>query len=154
MVDGFRVVEDLRNDDPDLVDVLAEVVVAHRLYSDDRETFARAPLVRRDAHGQVDGIRFSNQTLQPLSLSEPLLDEWLEAYAELSTRLHDDRYAVEFRLEAGDAYLTHAHRVLHARRAFDGEGERLLRDVYFEFDNVLGLIDVLQRPDEADAERS
>ena len=143
VVDGWHVLEGLRSDHPDAFELLVTVEVAHRLFSDDRETFARAPLVRLDASGAIAGIRYSNQTLEPLSLDEPQLTGWLDAYAELTRRLHDPANATTFRLESTDAYLTHAHRVLHARTAFEATGNRIIRDVYFEFDNVLALLDQL-----------
>lgn len=144
VVDGFQVLDDLREEAPEAFDLLSEVEVAHRLFSPDRETYGRAPLVRLGLDGSVIGIRFSNQTLEPLPLEEPRIGAWYEAYAELTQRLHDERYTVSFRLEAGDAYLIHSHRVLHGRSAFDAAGIRHLRDAYFEFDNLLGLIDLME----------
>ena len=143
IVDGWQVLEALRNDAPRHFAVLAEVSVGHRLFSEERETFARAPLVRTDANGDIAGIRFSNQTLQPLPLDEPRLDDWYLAYAELARRLLDPNNQATFKLEAGDAYLTHAHRVLHGRTAFSAGGDRCIRDAYFEFDNVLAILDQL-----------
>lgn len=143
VVDGWRVLTELRADEPAMFQVLTEVPVAHRIFDETRETWARAPLVRLDAHGEINGIRFSNQTLQPLSLDEPRLDEWYAAYTELAARLSRPDQAATFRLATGDAYLTHAHRVLHARTAFSASGDRCIRDVYFEFDNVLAEIDRL-----------
>lgn len=143
VVDSWRVLGGLRADEPELFAVLSEVSVAHRLFSDVRETFARAPLIRLDSTGEVAGFRFSNQTLQPLPLDEPRLEEWHIAYAELSRRLTDPANAATFKLEVGDAYLTHAHRVLHGRTAFSAGGARCIRDAYFEFDNVLGIVDQL-----------
>ena len=143
VVDSWNVLAQLRDDHPDMFDVLAEVVVSHRLFSADRETFARAPLVRLDGVGNVNGFRFSNQTIQPLPLDEPRLDDWHMAYAELSRRLTDPASAATFKLGVGDAYVTHAHRVLHGRTAFSAGGARCIRDAYFEFDNVLAIVDQL-----------
>ena len=143
VVDGWRVLGDLRVEQPAMFEVLTEVPVAHRIFSDDRETYARAPLIRLDSRGAIDGFRFSNQTLQPLPLDEPRLAEWYEAYTELAGRITAPRHAATFRLDAGDAYLTHAHRVLHGRTAFSAGGDRCIRDVYFEFDNILAEIDRL-----------
>lgn len=143
VVDSWSVLDGLRGDHPDMFDVLASVVVSHRLFSEHRETFARAPLVRLDGAGNVNGFRFSNQTIQPLPLDEPLLDDWHVAYAELSRRLTDPASASTFTLGVGDAYLTHAHRVLHGRTAFSTGGARCIRDAYFEFDNVLAIVDQL-----------
>ena len=143
VVDGWRILTEFRADAPEMFQVLTEVPVAHRIYDETRETWARAPLVRLDAHGEINGFRFSNQTLQPLPLDEPRIDEWYRAYTELAARLSAPDQAATFRLETGDAYLTHAHRVLHARTAFSARGDRCIRDVYFEFDNVLAELDRL-----------
>ena len=78
-----------------------------------------------------------------MPLDEPRIADWFEAYGELTRRLHRPEYATTFRLNTEDAYLTHAHRVLHARTAYEPTGPRFLRDVYFEFDNLLGLVDQL-----------
>lgn len=143
VVDGWRVLADFRVDHPEWFDVLTQVAVAHRIFSEERETYARAPLVRLDSGGAVNGFRFSNQTLQPLPLDEPRMTEWYDAYTELARRICEPAQAATFRLATGDAYLTHAHRVLHARTAFTAGGDRCIRDVYFEFDHVLAEIDRL-----------
>lgn len=143
VVDGWRVLAEFRADHPAGFDVLTQVPVAHRIFSEDRETYARAPLVRLDTAGAINGFRFSNQTLQPLPLDEPRMPEWYDAYTELARRICDPSQAATFRLASGDAYLTHAHRVLHARTAFSATGDRCIRDVYFEFDHVLAELDRL-----------
>ena len=49
--------------------------------------------------------------------------------------------SIEFRAEPGTMQFLHAHRVLHARRAFDGtSGDRHLQDTYFDFDDVASLV--------------
>lgn len=143
VVDGWRVLTEFRADEPTMFETLTQVAVAHRIFSEDRETYARAPLVRLDTSGEINGFRFSNQTLQPLPLDEPRLAEWYRAYTELTRRICMPTQSAIFRLATGDAYLTHAHRVLHARTAFSANGERCIRDVYFEFDHVLAEIDRL-----------
>lgn len=143
VVDGWRILTEFRTDEPTMFEVLTQVPVAHRIFDEERETYARAPIVRVDTHGDINGLRFSNQTLQPLPLDEPRMTEWYTAYTELARRISAPGQAATFRLETGDAYLTHAHRVLHARTAFSASGDRCIRDVYFEFDNVLAEIDRL-----------
>ena len=89
---------------------------------------------------------------QPLSLDEPRLDEWYAAYTELAARLSRPDQAAAFCLATGAAHLTHAHRVSHARTAFSASGDRCIRDLYFEFDNVLAEIDRLtgDNPEDGD----
>ena len=56
VVDGWRVLAEFRADHPAGFDVLTQVPVAHRIFSEDRETYARAPLVRLDTTGAVNGV--------------------------------------------------------------------------------------------------
>ncbi len=145
VVDGWNVVDQLRADDPAAFTVLAEVPVPHRIYSDEGETFSRQPIVRVDPAGAVVGVRYSNQTLQPLPLDEPRLDEWYSAYRALTERILDSGNQVHRRLDAGQMLMVHGHRVLHGRTGFSGaEARRHLQDAYFEFDDVVNRLDRLE----------
>ncbi len=137
LVDGFKAVARLAQQDPGAVEVLASIPVAFREHSDTAESWARAPLIRQDSHGTVTGLRFSNQLMQPLPPDQPLLDEWYQAYHGLARIIADPKNQVRFRSEPGDMQVLHAHRMLHARHGFDGtSGNRHLQDTYFEYDDL------------------
>lgn len=145
VVDGWNVVEGLRRDEPDAFEVLATTPVPHRIYSDSGETFARQPIIRLDHAGTVIGVRYSNQTLQPLPLDEPQIDAWYAAYRELSARVCNPANQTTRRLAAGDMLIVNGHRVLHGRTGFGGdEVHRHLQDAYFEFDDVMSHLDRLR----------
>ena len=145
VVDGWNVVEGLRRDDPEAFAVLATTPVPHRIYSESGETFARQPIIRLDHAGAVTGVRYSNQTLQPLPLDEPQIDAWYAAYRELSARVCDPANQATRRLAAGDMLVVNGHRVLHGRTGFGGEEvHRHLQDAYFEFDDVMAHLDRLR----------
>jgi len=140
LVDGWQVLADLRTEHPHAVDVLARVPIAFREHSDTAESWTRAPMVRLDSHDEIVGFRFSNQLMQPLDPTLPEVAEWYQAYHLLSRRLADPANQVSFRTNAGEMQMLHAHRVLHARRGFDGTtGARHLQDTYFEYDDIASL---------------
>lgn len=144
LIDGWRLLEDLRREDPAAFDVLAAVPVPHRLYSETGETFARQPLIRLDPAGEITGLRYSNHTLQPLPLDEPRLDEWYLAYRDLGLRLADLRNQLRLRLDEGDMFIMHGQRILHGRTAFSGDEDcRHIQDSYFELDDFLAVRDRL-----------
>ena len=144
VLDGWNALEELRSEDPAGFAVLAEVAVPHRIFSGTGETYARQPIVRTDPDGTVVGIRYSNQTLQPLPLDEPRIDEWYRAYRRLTTMIMDPARQHRRRLDAGDMLVVHGHRVLHGRTAFSGEeASRHLQTAYFEFDDLLATRDRL-----------
>ena len=145
LVDGFRALESLRREAPGLFNVLCEVAVPFRLFSEDDETYAVNPMVQLDGAGAVRMLRFSNQTMQPIPLSEPRLEAFYEAYRALSERLQDPAAQARFRLAAGQILIVSGHRVLHGRMPLAGPGRRHLQDGYFEHDNVRNHLVVLKR---------
>lgn len=140
-VDGFGVIAKLWQSHPDAVQTLARVPIAFREHSDTAESWTRAPIVRINSQGNVVGLRFSNQLMQPMSPFHPEVQDFYEAYHLLSTAINDPANQIEFRAHAGTMQFIHGHRVLHARRAFDGtSGDRHLQDTYFDFDDVASLV--------------
>ena len=145
IVDGFRALAGLRRKSPALFDALCEVEVPFRLFSEDDETHATNPMVQLDGHGAVRMLRFSNQTMQAVPLSEPKLPVFYRAYRALSQRLHAPAAQARFRLAAGHILIVAGHRVLHGRAPLTGQGARHLQDGYFEHDNVRNHLVVLKR---------
>jgi len=140
-VDGFHVIAQLWQMHPDAFRTLAHIPIAFREHSDTAESWTREPLIRIDSLGNVTGLRFSNQLMQPMSPFDPDVQEFYEAYHLLARAICDPANQIEFRAEPGTMQFLHGHRVLHSRRAFDGSsGARHLQDTYFDFDDVASLV--------------
>lgn len=137
VVDGFSIVDQLP---PTAVDVLSRVAVGFRQYSPQAEGFTRQPLIERDREGRCTHLRFSNQLMQPLPFDDPDLADWYDAYRLLGTAISDPANQVAFRLDAGDTLIVNNHRVLHAREEYVPDGPRHLQDIYFDADDVIGLL--------------
>ena len=139
-VDGFRVLDELQRTHPHALATLARVPVAFREHSETAESWTRAPLVRVDGHGNIIGLRFSNQLMQPLAPTDPDVEAFYDAYHLLARAIADPAHQIEFRGHAGDMQFVHTHRILHARRGFDHTtGARHLQDTYFDFDDAAAL---------------
>ena len=136
VVDGFGLLNELRSDHPDKFDVLCEVPVPSRIFSDEYECYATNPMVALDSDGEVRLLRFNTAQMQAIPLSEPRLGDFCAAYHELSRRINAASAQVSFRLEGGQILLCAGHRVLHGRTALRSKGRRHLQDAYFEHDNV------------------
>ena len=144
LVDGWRVLADLRSADPDAFDTLCRVPVTWQLYSEDEDTRATAPIVQLDTSGRVKTFRFSNQLALPLQASFDDVGAFYDAYRTLGRMLDDKRYKLMFKTETGDLLTVHGHRVLHGRLAFDPtSGSRHLQDVYMEYDDLMDRLAVL-----------
>jgi gamma-butyrobetaine dioxygenase len=136
VADGWSILERLRADDPEAIEVLASIEVGFRQYSDDADGFSRSPLVRRAPDGRFTHLRFSNQLMQPIDPGHPLIDQWYVAYRKLGRLIHDRSNSISFRLRGGDMLLVNGYRILHARDAFVADGPRHLQDVYFTTQDV------------------
>jgi alpha-ketoglutarate-dependent taurine dioxygenase len=78
--------------------------------------------------------------MQPLPFDEPDLTAWYHAYRLLGSALSDPTNHVSFRLATGEMLFVHGYRVLHARTAFVPNALRHLQDVYFDVDDVFGIL--------------
>jgi len=145
IVDGFAVATQFRNDHPNWFDRLCCTPVPFRIFDANNETFATQPIIQLDTGGQIAGVRYSNQTMQPMNLARTGLTEFYRAYHEFSTRITSDQAKAIFRLEGGQIILVAGHRVLHARKAFSANANRHLQDAYFEHDNIRNHLTGIQR---------
>ena len=148
IVDGWRIVEELRAEHPGHFDALCSMPVPFREFDADNETFATAPMIRLDRDGNIVAFRFSNQLMQAIPPNRPGVAAFYRAYHEICRRLTADSAKAVFRLEAGQILVVASHRVLHAREAFEPTGRRHLQDAYFEHDNVRNHLVVLRRKGE------
>jgi gamma-butyrobetaine dioxygenase len=145
VVDGWRVLADLRGEDPDAFRALTQVPVPYQLFSDTEDTQAVAPMVQLDTEGAVRTFRFSNQLALPLDVAFEQVEPFYAAYRRLGAMIDDDRYKLTFKADDGDLLTLHGHRVLHGRRAYDpASGARHLQDVYLEWDDLMARRRVLR----------
>lgn len=145
VVDGWKVLADLRAAAPDAFDTLTSVPVAFQLWSDDEDTQAMAPMIQTDTEGRVRTFRFSNQLALPLDVAFDRVEPFYAAYRRLGSMVDDPRYRHLFRSEAGDLLTVHGHRVLHGRMPFDpASGARHLQDLYMEWDDLMARRRVLR----------
>jgi gamma-butyrobetaine dioxygenase len=138
VTDGWAVADDLRREDPEAFEVLCRVPVSYQLYSDDEDTYATAPMIQLDTHGNVRSFRFSNQLAQPVDAPFDDVAAFYTAYRTLGRMIDGERYKVAFKTRSGDLLTVHGHRVMHGRLAFDPtSGARHLQDVYMEYDDLM-----------------
>ncbi|MDB2543892.1 TauD/TfdA family dioxygenase [Woeseiaceae bacterium] len=145
VVDGWALLEKLRNDHPKHFQILCEFGVPFREFDENNETYAIEPMIKIDSNNIITGFRFSNQLMQVIDPTRKKVKEFYLAYHELCSRVLSTSFRSVFRLEGGQILLVAAHRVLHARQGFVPEGKRHLQDAYFEMDNIVNNIVVLRR---------
>tara|TARA_Y100001970_G_scaffold173534_1_gene211964 strand:- start:4351 stop:5412 length:1062 start_codon:yes stop_codon:yes gene_type:complete len=137
IVDGWRLIEDLRKDNLEYFNTLKEFTVPFRQFDDNNETYAEAPIIQCSSNGTLESFRFSNQLMQMIDPSKEGLKDFYNAYHEVSSRVHNSKYSSKFRLNGGEVLIVASLRVLHAREPFVPNGKRHLQDAYFVYDNPI-----------------
>lgn len=133
MIDGFRVAEDLRTEEPDAFHLLATVPWHLSNRATDTDYRWNAPAIVLDAAGAIVEVRSIYFLRGPLNAPFDLVEDLYAADRLLHARLMDPQYRMLFDYLPGDLMLFDNRRILHGRKAFDAaEGRRWLRGCYLE----------------------
>jgi gamma-butyrobetaine dioxygenase len=139
LVDGFRVVEDLRREMPDDYAILCETPVTFAQLDPSVEYFfARTtPVIETDRAGELLALHWSHKNFV-IDLPFDKMGRYYAAYRSLLSRLKSPRYEHVFRLEPGQCLLVENDRVLHGRRAFDANsGTRHFTTAFVAWDYLV-----------------
>ena len=131
MVDGFKLANILRNEDPRAFTMLTECAQSfHRVHDSgaqgtvDERT--RQPMFELDDRGEVVGVRIHTRAAGPLTLPAEQVEPYYAAHHHLCELMMSTDNQVQVLLGAGDTILFDNHRVLHARTEFT-DPERFLQ---------------------------
>jgi gamma-butyrobetaine dioxygenase len=144
IVDAWAIASQIREEMPNHFAILCDFMVPFREFDECNETYAVAPIIKCDAKGKIESVRFSNQLMQMMDPNQKGIEQFYLAYHDLCTRITDSRNKCSFRLKGGQVLLVAAHRVLHARESFVPRGKRHLQDAYFELDNIANKLVLLK----------
>jgi gamma-butyrobetaine dioxygenase len=147
MVDGFRVAEVVRDEDPAAWELLTTVAWTFTNRSRDVDYRWSAPLLHLDDTGAVDEVRL----FHPLRTVPHIADDRIaDAYASVcaySTVSKRPEMAIRSAFAPGDLVMFDNRRVLHGRDSFDPQGgQRHLQGCYVDRDDVYSRLRILQRP--------
>lgn len=147
VVDGFNVAKRLQEENPHWFDLLARHP-ARFSYDGAGDVCleAKRPMIELGPDGELIGIRFNNRSAAPF-VDVPYDDmaDFYAAYRRFAELVDDPSMAVTFRLEPGELFIVDNTRVLHARTAFSGSGERWLQGCYVDKDGLISTRKVLER---------
>lgn len=145
VVDGFRVAEQLRDENEEWFNVLARYC-AHFEYagSDGVLLQSRRPMIELAPDGELIGVRFNNRStaaIRDVPFND--METYYAAYRRMGEIIDDPAMEVTFRLEPGESFLVDNRRVLHARKGYSGTGKRWLQGCYADMDSLNSKLAIL-----------
>ena len=130
LVDGFKVAEQLREEDPEAFELLSTVTLPfHRVHPNEMDLRALGRVFCLDSDGNLVGVRYPARNAAPLDVPPELVEPVYRALWQFSAGINDPRNEMKLRLEHGECKVFDNHRVFHGREAFSGERRMLLTSV-------------------------
>ena len=145
-VDGYRIAEDLKSEDPESYQTLCEIEWEYNNRSKSSSYRASGPVIERDHKGQTTGIRYNTWLRAPLKASLVDQDRAYRSYRAFTERAQDLKYQMIFKYRPGDLLAFDNRRALHGRKGYDAKGgTRFIEGIYSDRDDMHSAIRTLRR---------
>jgi gamma-butyrobetaine dioxygenase len=149
VVDSFRAVELLRDEAPDMFDLLASQP-ANFTYSGNGGVYlhSKRPMIELGPDSELLAVRFNNRSLGPLTdIPFDQMSDFYAAYRKLAEIMERPELAITFKLRPGELFIVDNTRVTHGRIAYESTGSRWLQGAYADKDSLLSTLAVLEHGD-------
>ncbi|MEM7068417.1 MAG: TauD/TfdA family dioxygenase [Pseudomonadota bacterium] len=150
-VDGYRIAEDMRVEEPEHFNSLVEDSWEYNNRARMSDYRGAGPVVETDRHGTITGIRYNTFLRAPLKAPIEVQARAYKAYRAFCARAQDPAYQLQVRYEAGDLFAFDNRRALHGRAGYDAKGgARFIEGIYSDRDELHSRIRILHRQMRAD----
>lgn len=153
VIDGFALARRLQEETPLYFDLLTKYAARFEYAgSDDVRLRAKRPIIELGPDGELVAIRFNNRSLAPVE--DVPFDDMAEFYAAMrrfAELIEDPAMAISFKLAEGELFIVDNTRVLHARKAFSGAGNRWLQGCYADKDGLLSTLAAIEENGKEDS---
>ncbi|MBS56474.1 MAG: gamma-butyrobetaine hydroxylase [Rickettsiales bacterium] len=149
-VDGFSVSNYLKLNHIKKFNLLTknEVVFKDNDYTQKNIRIQKSPIIKINKQNDYEEIRINLGAMGTLDLSPKIMHDFYEAYTFFYKQLHNKKFQIEFKLNAGDIFCFDNRRILHGRTQFDpNSGNRHLQGYYIERDEIISKLNYLNNID-------
>lgn len=146
VVDGFCIVERLKQENPRHFDVLSRHPARFEYRgSEGVRLRAKRPIIELAPDGELIAVRFNNRSLAAVTdVPYAHMPDYYAACRRFAELIEDSTMAVAFKLAPGELFIVDNTRVLHARKAFSGAGRRWLQGCYADKDGLLSTLSAIE----------
>ncbi len=140
VVDGFAVADFIRKKEKEVFKILTKTYVKFKDtdYTQKAIRILHSPIITLTKDNDFNDIRFSMAAMGAIDIDPRKMKKFYEAYKYFASLLHNNKFKINFRLEAGDIFCFNNRRVLHGRTEFDSNsGKRHLQGYYIERDEIV-----------------
>ena len=148
IIDGFKVIEYLKNNESKIFEILkkVEVTFINNDYTQKTIRILKSPLITLTKEGDYKEIRFNISQTGTIDCHPELMEKFYKAYRRFSELLHDQQFCVNFKLKKGDIFSFDNRRVVHGRTEFNpNSGHRHLQGYYMDRDEILSRLNYLKK---------
>jgi len=147
-VDGYAVADYIKKNNPNIFNQLnyTSVKFKDNDYTQNKIRIIHSPIITLDSNKDYRDIRFNISTVGAFDIHPNKMKKYYLSYRKFATLVHDKKFTVNFRLQAGDILSFDNRRVLHGRTAFDpNSGKRHLQGYYMDRDEIIGRLNLLKK---------
>lgn len=145
-VDGYRIAEDLRVEEPEAFESLRTDIWEYNNRSQTTDYRGSGPVVETDPTGRVTGIRYNTFLRAPMKAPIEVQARAYHAYRRFCARAQDPCYLMRVRYEPGDLIAFDNRRALHGRSGYEAtSGSRFIEGIYSDRDDLASRIRIIKR---------
>ena len=134
-LDSFKVVELLREEDPQAYQILSQVPVTFHYDNNGHKLRFRRPTIVTDDWNEPLRVYFAPPFQGPLECPTELTDRFYQAFKKMNDIILRDGMMFQHKLRPGECAIFANRRVLHGRQSFDSStGNRHLKGTYVDSD--------------------
>ena len=148
VVDGYAVADYIKKNTPNIFNQLSSTSVKFKDndYTQNKIRIIHSPIITLDENKDYRDIRFNISTVGAFDIHPNKMKKYYLSYRKFATLVHDKKFTVNFRLQAGDILSFDNRRVLHGRTSFDpNSGKRHLQGYYMDRDEIIGRLNLLKK---------
>ena len=155
VIDGFKLVERLQAEDEQAFELLARHCARFEYAgSAGVQLRSKRPLIELGPDGELIAVRFNNRSAAAITdVPFDAMERYYAAYRRFAALVEDPSLAVTFKLKPGELFIVDNTRVLHARKAFAGSGQRWLQGCYADKDGLLSTLAAIEAEPVAGTQR-